>query len=697
MMMDRHRQAFIEEANELLSDLESSLLELEKSPGDLDLVGRIFRAMHTIKGSGAMFGFDEVAHFTHDIESVYDIVRNGKLEVTKNLIDLTLKACDEIHRMMDASGDAREGDETQTQSILASFRSLIPENEVAAPSPADSREAPEKEAVAETLATYRIRFRPSPDIFGSGTNPLLLLDELRALGQCTVVAQTHDIPNLEEMDPEICYSCWDIILTTAAGENTIRDVFIFAEEHCELSITLIDREGMGEAEYKKLGEILVERGDLSGEDVRQVLGLQKRIGELLVDAGVVEPAKVASALAEQEHVKEQRKTRQAKESMASIRVPADRLDHLVNLVGELVTIQSRLNQIALTLRDPSLVQVAEEVERLISELRDDTMNIRMLPIGSTFSRFKRLVHDLTEELGKEIDLTTEGEETELDKTVIEKLNDPLTHIIRNSIDHGIETPEARTALGKPKKGTIHLTAFHSGAYVVIQVRDDGAGVDKEAVRKKAIEKGMISPDAAISQSELLSLIFAPGFSTAKKVSSVSGRGVGMDVVKRNVEALQGTIDIETREGKGTTISLKLPLTLAIVDGLLVKVKDAFYVVPLSSVEECVELTREDVTKSHGRNLMRIREEIVPYISLRERFGIAGERPEIEQIVTSRINGTKVGLLVDQVIGQHQTVIKSLGRAYRGIKEISGATILGDGTLALILELPHLIQERGMVH
>jgi two-component system chemotaxis sensor kinase CheA len=512
---------------------------------------------------------------------------------------------------------------------------------------------------------------------------------LRGLGKCAVIAQTDAIRDLDEIDPERCYVYWDIILTTEAGENAIRDVFIFVEDGCELSVTVVDEEGVEESEYKKLGEILVERGDLGRAQVKQVLGSQKRIGELLVDSGMVDPSKIESALAEQEHVKELRKLRQEKESAASIRVPAERLDHLVNMVGELVTIQSRLSQIASNLKDGSLLQVSEEVERLITELRDNTMNIRMLPIGATFGRFKRLVRDLAEELGKEISLTTEGEETELDKTVIERLTDPLTHIIRNSIDHGIESPEERTELGKPKQGKIHLSAFHSGAFVVIQIQDDGKGIDKDAIRKKAIERGIIGSDAALPESELLSLIFAPGFSTAKKVTSVSGRGVGLDVVKRNIEALHGSIEIENREGEGTKISLKLPLTLAIVDGLLVKVEKGYFVVPLSSVEECVELTREDVEKAHGRNLIRIREEIVPYVSLRERFEIDGERPPIEQIVTSRIHGAKVGLLVDQVIGEHQTVIKSLGKVYKNMKEVSGATILGDGTLALILELPNI--------
>lgn len=684
--MDNHRDMYREEASELLTELESSLLELEKSPGDPDLVGRIFRAMHTIKGSGSMFGFDEVARFTHEIESVYDQVRNGRMQVCKPLIDLTLRACDEIRKLVISPHEPDPGDEAWRETILSGFRGLLPGGG------ADPRPEETEPEEPGGPVTYRIQFRPKPEIFGTGTNPLLLLEELRGLGKCTVIARTDGLPPLPELDPELCYTSWDVILTTGAGENGIRDVFIFTEESCELKIAVIEHGEADETGHKRLGEILVERGDLTPQEIDRAVAGQKRIGELLVDAGVVDAGRVESALAEQEHLKEVRKSAQEKEAVASIRVPAERLDHLVDMVGELVTIQSRLNQVAGRIRDDGLLHVSEEVERLISELRDSTMSIRMLPIGTTFSRFKRLVRDLAKELGKEISLFAEGEETELDKTVIERLADPLTHIIRNSIDHGIEPPEARVASGKPRQGEIRLSAFHAGANVIIQVRDDGGGIDRESVRKKAVQKGMIPEGGSVSDRELLSFIFAPGFSTAREVSSVSGRGVGMDVVKRNVEALQGSIDIESEEGKGTRITLKIPLTLAIVDGLLVKVEDAHFVIPLSSVEECVELTREDVRKAHGRSQIPIRGELVPYVSIREKFAIVGERPEIEQIVTSRINGAKIGLLVDQVIGQHQTVIKSLGRAYRDIREISGATILGDGSLALILELPQLVHQ-----
>jgi two-component system chemotaxis sensor kinase CheA len=376
---------------------------------------------------------------------------------------------------------------------------------------------------------------------------------------------------------------------------------------------------------------------------------------------------------------------------ASIRVGASKLDSLVDLVGELVIAQARLAQMAASRDDAQLVAIAEDVGRLSAELRDNTLNIRMVPIGTTFGRFKRLVHDLAAELGKEIELATDGAETELDKTVIERLGDPLVHLIRNCCDHAIETPQAREAVGKPRGGTVRLMAYHSGPSVFIEIRDDGAGLDAAAIRKKAVEQGLIAADSSLSEREIHKLIFLPGFSTAKRVSNVSGRGVGMDVVKRSVEALRGSIQIESESGKGTTIRLKLPLTLAIIEGLLVAVGDANYVLPMSLVEECVELSGEDIANAHGSHLATVRGQRVPYLRLRDWFGISGERPPIEQIAITASEGQRVGLVVDGVVGQHQTVIKTLGRMYHDVNGLSGATILGDGTLALIVDVPALLR------
>ena len=334
-----------------------------------------------------------------------------------------------------------------------------------------------------------------------------------------------------------------------------------------------------------------------------------------------------------------------------------------------------------------LQAISEEIERLSDELRDNTLGIRMLPIGSTFSRFKRLVRDLSQELGKRIILETHGEDTELDKTVIERLTDPLVHLLRNSIDHGIESPEARTAKGKSPEGRIELSAEHSGGEVLIRIIDDGAGIDPERIRAKAVEKGLIAHDTLISDKDTLMLIFAPGFSTAEKITSVSGRGVGMDVVKRNIDALRGRVSLESVPGGGTTVSVRIPLTLAIIDGLQVQVGDSYFIMPLSAVEECVELIRKDNDRAAFINL---RGQMVPYVSLRSSFDIPGQTPDIEQVVVCNSQGSRVGIVVDRVIGEHQTVIKSLGKVYQDVNGISGATIKGDGSMALILDIAALI-------
>ncbi len=688
--MESLKDIYRTEAYELLAELETSLLALEEIPGDSELIGRVFRALHTIKGSGAMAGFEDIAAFTHEIETVFDLVRNKELHVTKPLIDLTLQAEDLIRSMLDVSQDSSPIDTQRVEFITDSLKQLLPKTNSqhfadAAP-PAQSEDRQEEK-------TLRIYFRPNPDIFSRGTNPLLLLNELREMGECSVIAHTEPIPELEDLEPEHCYLSWDVILTTEHSLNAIKDVFIFVEDECDLEIKVIEVAD-GEEERgspKRLGELLIERGLVSHEDLQEALSSQRRIGELLVERGVVEASMVETALAEQRHVEAARSRQTVSEQTSSIGVRAEKLDTLVNLVGEMVTVQARLSQVAAGMENPELLSISEEVERLTAELRDNTMSIRMLPLATTFSKFKRLVRDLSSELGKEIVLETSGGETELDKTVIERLNGPLVHLIRNCIDHGIEAPEIRKAAGKPREGTVRLSAMHSGANVLILIEDDGAGLNTEAIRSKAVERHLIPAETELSEKEIFSLIFAPGFSTAGKITSVSGRGVGMDVVKRSIEMLRGSIDISSRKGAGTLITLKLPLTLAIVDGLLVEVREGRYVLPLSTVEECVELSREDVAASHGRHITRVRGEIVPYIRLRECFDIAGTPPEVEQIVITESAGGKVGLVVDRVIGEHQTVIKNIGRIFRDVDELSGATILGDGTVALIIDVPKLVE------
>jgi len=681
--LEQFRQTYREEATELLAELEEATLELEGNLGDEELIGRVFRALHTLKGSGAMFGFDAIAAFTHEVETTFDKVRDGELEATPELVRVTLEARDLIRAMLDAPVEGTPELAAAGQAIIARLGGAGSGVPAAAAQPA---------AVGgdDGEVTWRIRFTPPPEILHNGTKPIALLREVAELGRCHVVAHTSQIPRLSELDPELCSTRWDILLTTDQGEDAIRGVFLFVDEPGTLSVTRLEV-GLEPEDDQRLGEILVARGDLSAEQLAEALGQQKKIGAVLSDAGVVSGDAVASALAEQKEVRKAREAKSASANASSIRVAADKLDALVDLVGELVIAQARLSQISASNPVDGLEDLAEEIERITGELRDRTLSVRMLPIGTTFGRFRRLVHDLSDELGKDIALRTEGAETELDKTVIERLGDPLVHIIRNSIDHGIEAPEVRVAAGKPERGTISLVAYHSGPNVFIEVHDDGRGLDAEAIRAKAIERGLVAADQKLSDKELFGLIFHAGFSTAKAVTSVSGRGVGMDVVRRAMEALRGAVEVESEHGVGTVVRVKLPLTLAIIEGLLVSVADDRFVLPLSLVEECIEFTGRDAAYARGQRLVPVRGEQVPYVRLRDWFAVDGAHPIREQVVVANIDGQRFGFAVDGVIGQHQTVIKSLGKVYRDIEGVSGATILGDGNVALILDVPRLVE------
>jgi len=492
-----------------------------------------------------------------------------------------------------------------------------------------------------------IRFAPGPDLLRNGTDPLLLIRELRQLGELRIAAETADVPTLAEMDPECCYLSWEMVLTTPASRDAIHDVFIFVEGQCELSIAPMEE----------------------------------------MPNAASEPAQAASMLEQPAANFGRRRD----DGCSSIRVSTAKLDQFVDLVGELVTVQARLGAIASRVEDPDVLAVSEEIERLTTALRENSMSIRMLPIRSTFERFRRLVHDLARDLHKEVELAIDGADTELDKTVIDRLNDPLMHLIRNSMDHGIESRELRLAAGKSTVATVRLSARYSGANVLIEVSDDGGGIDAEAVRKRAVAKGLIASGAQLTDSQVSSLIMSPGFSTARKVTDVSGRGVGMDVVRQSVEGLRGTIHVSSQPGAGTAVTLRLPLTLAIIDGLLVRVGHAFFVLPLANSLECIELTRQDIANTNGKHIANVRGEIIPYIRLREYFDIRHERPEREQIMIAETEDGRCGFVVDEVLGDHQTVIKNLGRFYRHVQFISGATILGDGSVALILDPDKVIQ------
>lgn len=657
-------ETFRQEASELLDQLEQSLLDLEQTPGDSDLVNSAFRALHTIKGSGAMFGFTEVAGFVHEFETAFDKVRKGLRAATPELIAVALDAKDHVHKLI--------GDPTIAggEEILTQLRRIVDTDRF--PEAPLTKEASQSVATGpmsapDGLRQWRVRFKLPSDALVNGTSVNPLLEEIAAIGPCTIKAVTDDVPLLDDLDPEVPYLGWDIKLGCETDPSpAIDDVFLFLRDGMELSIE----------------EIKAEAGSAGAEIV---------LDEPMVDDAVEILAPIQDRIAVPVAQKDTKQAAQSEKSTgSSLRVAAERLDELMDRVGELVIAQARLNQIAADSSDGALKNIAEELERLSSGLRDTTMGIRMVPIGSIFSRFRRLVHDLSRELGKEIEFITTGEDTELDKTMIEKLADPLVHLIRNSVDHGLEDAAVRVSKGKSPKGTVKLSAVYAGAEVAISVTDDGAGLNHARIRAKAEENGIIPADAKLTEQELNQLIFAPGFSTAKEVTSLSGRGVGMDVVKRTIDGLRGNIEVTTRPGEGSTMTLRLPLTLAIIDGMLVRIGNGRYTIPLSAVEECVELPASADTSSRGRNFLDIRGSLVPFIRLREVFNTPGEADYHQKVVIVSSGEGRVGLVVDQIIGNNQTVIKQLSKLHSSIKSFSGATILGDGTVALILDTAHLV-------
>ncbi|KPH66299.1 MULTISPECIES: chemotaxis protein CheA [Novosphingobium] len=661
--------AFRVEAGDLLDQIEQGLLDLGHRLEDRALIDEVFRGLHTLKGSGAMFGFDALADFTHHCETAFDRVRKGLAPATQELVAVILSARDHMRALIEGDGAGLEAAGT---AILAQLQAAIDgADTVPATATATATAAAGAVPAAASAARngWRLFFRLPADAMANGTNPLMLLDELRDLGDCRIAARTDAVPPLADLVPTECHIGWDVELRGDISRDDIDDVFIFVMDDMELTIEPLD--------------------DVPAEAVAQLPADQ---------APAALPAAVEAAPAPQAAPAQDGANpagRPAAKAGESVRVPAERLDELMDRVGELVIVQSRLSQLAAGSgsavgNELALRSISEEIERLAGELRDTMMVLRMVPVASLFSRFRRLVHDLARETGKTIELSTEGETTEVDKTMIERLADPMVHLIRNACDHGLETPEDRIAAGKPAAGQVRLSAHQAGGEVLITIRDDGRGIDRVRVRAKAEAQGLIQPGQQISDHELLQMIFHPGFSTAAQVTSLSGRGVGMDVVKRTIESLRGAIDITSAPGEGSTVVLRIPLTLAIIDGLLVRVGNGRYVIPLGAVEECLELSLEEDLRSRGRSFITLRDRLVPFLRLREIFD-TGTRPDPHQkIVVIATGAERVGLVVDQIIGSHQTVIKSMSPLHRDVATFAGATILGDGGVALILDVVQLV-------
>ncbi len=728
-MSDDIIQTFAVECSELLQDTENSLLQLESSPDDEELINAVFRAAHTIKGTAGMLGFDNIGRFTHKVENVLEKVRQGEVKIDNNLIGLLLKCVDHTSSLLDAA----VSDKSESESIKSTGEDLLNQLDTYLDDISDKpAEVSGEEAVTEdpdvnapenlfngkTVETenWHISLRLGRNILRDGMDPISFINYLSRLGEIVNLTTITDaIPSAEEMDPESCYLGFEIDFRSESDKQTIEDVFEFIREDCNICIlpphSKIDEyinliNNLPETP-SKLGEILIDGGALTQSELDEALQMQytetgsvaeeqteepkRRLGEIIVDEKMVHPPVVDAALEKQKEVK----SREAR----TIRVDINKLDQLVNLVGELVIANANIIQHAQRIGDIDMLEAMSTLSRLVEDIRDRAMQVRMIPIGDIFGRFNRVIRDINRDSGKDIELVINGGESELDKNMVEKLNDPLMHLVRNAADHGIESPAVRREKGKPEKGTVRLNAFNDTGSMVIEISDDGAGLSREKILKKAVDKGMVNPEQSLSDKEIYRLIFEPGLSTAEQVTSLSGRGVGMDVVRRNIEELRGTVDVDSHEGIGSTVQVRLPLTLAIIDGFMVGVGSSLYIIPLDMVVECTELSKADRQTSNKRNYVNLRGEVLPYIRLRNLFNEHGKEAEHENIIVVQAADIKIGLVVDELHGEAQTVIKSLGNVYKDVNGVSGATILGDGSVALILDIPRLVQstihEAGM--
>ncbi|WP_372159115.1 chemotaxis protein CheA [Xanthomonas arboricola pv. pruni] len=659
MDMNQLMQTFLAESRDLLEDMERHLLEAERGESSPDAVNAIFRAAHTIKGSGGLFDLPQLVGFTHVVESVLDLVRDDALTLSSELIALLLVCCDHIHALVETAADPAHADAdalaAEAEPLLAQLQTYLQARACGVTATALQHSTPEKQS-----GYWRIALKLFADALRYGNSPLKLIRNLRGLGSVeSISTDVSQLPSFEALDPEANYLGFQILLRSDADRAAIEDVFEFVREDCDLEILSVP--APMDASAVPASEPVVAA-------VAPVVGT-------LAAVPAAAPARVPQD------------TGARNTDARSIRVDADKLDRMIDLVGELIIAVAGTNANAQRTGDAQLLESASILAGLVEEVRESALQLRMVKIGGTFSRFQRVVHDVARELGKDIALVVAGEDTELDKSVVEKIGDPLTHLVRNAMDHGIEPADVRVARGKPARGTVGLNAYHDSGSIVIQITDDGGGLNRDRILAKALERGLIEPGRQLSDREVFAMIFEPGFSTAEKVTNLSGRGVGMDVVKRNITALRGTVEIDSSAGVGTTISVRLPLTLAIINGFQVGVGKSVFVVPLDVVEECVEFTPD-----YASDYIDLRGSVLPYVRLRELFALGGRTPARESIVVIRQGAQRFGLVVDTLLGEWQTVIKPLSKVFAQVKGISGSSILGSGDVALILDVPSLLQQ-----
>lgn len=678
--VSQFHEVFFEESFEGLDAMESGLLNLSEGTPDEDAINTIFRAAHSIKGGAGTFGFMNVSEFTHVMETLLDEIRNGDRDVTTASTDLLLKAVDVLREMVTAVQQKAPTDDDSIVAIRKQLEAMLDGGTVEDDeSESDSHD--EVEVSEPQIIGWQIRFKPHPHLMQMGNDPARMFSELALLGKFNATVDDSNLPAFSDLEPEDCYLAWDLTLEGDIKEQDVVEVFEWVDEDADISIEPI----MAELEpVEEIAEPAIE------EELEDEVAV-----ETVVQATENLEAIPQSVSSQPEAPKEASKA-SAAPAATSMRVGTDKVDSLINLVGELVITQSMLSQIGDNFTPemlPQLVDGLAQLERNTREMQESIMRIRMLPISFAFNRFPRLVHDLTGQMGKQVELKLSGEQTELDKTVMEKIGDPLVHLVRNSLDHGLETPEVRLAAGKSEIGLLHLNAFHQGGNIIIEITDDGAGLNEDKILAKAIERGLVSSKEDLTPDKIHQLIFVPGFSTADVLTDVSGRGVGMDVVRKNIASLGGSVDVASEAGKGSTFTIRLPLTLAIMDGQTIRVADQKYILPLISIVESIEVKNTDIKHVSGKGeLYPLRDEYVPVIRLYDVFGLEPNTTNLEEGLLVVVDGTsgKVGLFIDDLLGQQQVVIKSLETNYRKVMGLSGATILGDGTVALILDVQGLV-------
>jgi len=668
--ISQFHDVFFEESFEGLDAMESGLLNLEDGAADVEAINTIFRAAHSIKGGAGTFGFMAVSEFTHKMETLLDEMRNGEREVTPESTNVLLEAVDVLREMLTAVQQDEDTDDARIEAVCQQLIEMLgggdESSEIEQETEADSVDSDDEKSIG-----WKIDFRPHLHMLQTGNDPVRLLRELDSLGDLSVNLDDSQLPLFSDLEPEDSYLAWHMELISDVAKEEIVEIFEWVEDDCDLTIEALFAAAETSTELSE--ETETQQPEESIAEITET--------ELKPTAG------------EKTETKQKSTTTPA---AASIRVGTDKIDSLINMVGELVITQSMLSQVGDNFTEdmlPQLIDGLAQLERNTREMQEGVMRIRMLPISFAFNRFPRLVHDLTDKSGKQVDLKLTGEQTELDKTVMEKIGDPLVHLVRNSLDHGLETPEVRLAAGKSETGTLKLNAYHQGGNIVIEIEDDGAGLDEDKIFNKAVEKGLVNKTDNLNPEKIHELIFMPGFSTADVVSDISGRGVGMDVVRKNIHSLGGSVEIDSKQGSGTKFTIRLPLTLAIMDGQTIRVANENYILPLVSIVESIEIKSTDIKQVSGKGeLYKLREDYVPVIRLYDVFNIEPLITDLEEglLVVVEGDGQKVGLFIDDLLGQQQVVIKSLETNYRKVVGLSGATILGDGTVALILDVPGLI-------